>query len=80
MGGSGYAAANDGTVLFYNPSILGLSNDAWCSGELQWFREPLLFDMTRSFYSITWQDEKLKNLGLSIYANRTNKNASLATE
>jgi hypothetical protein len=70
MGGTGYIISNDGTALFFNPALLGISNYRWNRGEAQYFREPLLVDYVKSYYSLNWQDERMNKLGFSICLNR----------
>ena len=69
MGGTGYALSDDGSALFYNPAGLGIQNYRWDGGEIQYFRETLFHERTWTFYSLIFQNEKLKGLGLSSYLN-----------
>ena len=70
MGGTGYAIANDGTATFFNPAILGMRNPRFYGGEAQYFREPMIFDVVRSYYSLNWQHQQLNKFGFSVYSNQ----------
>ncbi|MBD3344200.1 MAG: PorV/PorQ family protein [Chitinivibrionales bacterium] len=69
MGRTGYTISSDGTALFFNPAILGLENFRWNKGEIQYYREPMIIDIVKSYYSINWQQDEIKNMGFSLYLN-----------
>jgi hypothetical protein len=69
MGGTGYAIANDSTAPFFNPALLGVSNSRWDGGEANYYREPMMFDVVQSNYSIVLQHKNIPKFGFSTSLN-----------
>jgi hypothetical protein len=79
MGGTGYAIANDGTALFYNPALLGISNYRWNGGEALYYVNPYYW-LPRYYYSLVWQPEKMDRIGFSTYLNYYNDRGVYLTD